>query len=114
MVRCGYDSWLGNEFIKSLLDFGIDMVPVRQGFRSMSAPIAELKTMVLQKKAHHGGNPILEWMVSNVVVECNSLGDIKPTLNSNDIDGVLAMLRALYLYIDSYNKKIIIEGKNHE
>ena len=48
----------------------------------------------LNGKINHGGNPILRWMASNVAVEMNSAGDLKPCKKKSyeRIDGITALV----------------------
>jgi len=63
----------------------------------MSPALKELEAMILDAKLAHDGDPILNWMVSNVMVERDSKENYYPTKESNEkkIDGVLALLMAL-------------------
>lgn len=36
--------------------------------KSLSPPTKELETLILGKKIHHGGNPVLRWMFNNVMI----------------------------------------------
>lgn len=46
---------------------------------------------------HHGGNPVLRWMASNVTVRTDVAGNIRPDKqNSTDkIDGIVALVMGL-------------------
>lgn len=48
-----------------------------QGFGSMSAPSKELLRLVLAELIEHN-DPLLTWAMSNVVIDTNPAGDIKP------------------------------------
>jgi phage terminase large subunit-like protein len=63
-----YDRWNATSIINNLMNEGIEnLVPFGQGFASMSAPTKELEMLVLRKKLNHGNNPVLKWMMSNVI-----------------------------------------------
>jgi phage terminase large subunit-like protein len=52
------------------------------------------------QRIEHDGNPVLAWMMSNVVVQRNHKGEIYPRKaggkdSNNKIDGVLALLMGL-------------------
>jgi len=53
--------------------------------------------MGLTGRQHHDGNPLLRWMVSNVVCHTDAKGNIYPRKQrpENKIDGVVAILMAL-------------------
>ena len=46
---------------------------------------------------HHGGRPIVRWMASNVTVETDAAGNIKPSKKKSieKIDGIVASIMAL-------------------
>jgi phage terminase large subunit-like protein len=52
---------------------------------------------VLQKKLVHDGDPVLGWMVSNVVAHLDAKDNIYPRKEraENKIDGIVALIMAL-------------------
>ena len=68
-----------------------------QGFRSMSAPCKLLESLVMSTKCHHGGNPVLRWMMSNVAIESDAADNIKISKkrSTEKVDGVVALVMAL-------------------
>lgn len=101
MRACGYDPWQATQIAVELNEeLGEEfMVPVRQGFRTLSAPSKLLETLVGRglDGLNHGGNPVLRWHADNVVAETNSDGAIKPSKkkSSEKIDLVAALVTAL-------------------
>jgi len=73
-----YDRWGATQLVQQLQDRGMEVVPVGQGFASMSAPTKELLNVVLSQRLRHGGNPVLRWMADNMVVRQDPAGNIKP------------------------------------
>ena len=73
------------------------VTPVRQGFITLHAPTNELLRLVAQSRLRHGGNPVLRWMVENLVLRTDAAGNLKPDrANSrHKIDGVAALVNAL-------------------
>jgi phage terminase large subunit-like protein len=72
-------------------------VEVRQIAPNMSPAMVELEGLVLSRKIHHDGDPVLAWMMSNVKVARS--GDLmKPTKESPEkkIDGVVALLMCIH------------------
>jgi phage terminase large subunit-like protein len=57
----------------------------------------ELMNLLLAGKVRHGGNPVLRWMASNVAVEEDAAGNIKPSRkrSAEKIDGIVAFVSAL-------------------
>ena len=68
-----------------------------QGFASMSPPTKDLERLVLEGRYRHGGNPVMRWMVDNVVVRSDPAGNLKPDKQRSveKIDGVVAAIMAL-------------------
>ena len=101
MQEIGYDRWNSSQIVNDLLDDGADMVPVGQGFASMSAPSKELEKLVLGGDFRHGSNPVLRWMASNAVVQIDPAENIKPAKNKSTekIDGIVAGVMALAMAV---------------
>jgi len=93
----GYDPWHATQLSVELAEEGIQMVPVRQGFKTMSAPSKFLETIVANHTLRHGGNPVLRWMADNVVAELDPYEAIKPSKRKSTerIDGIAALVTAL-------------------
>lgn len=91
------DRWGALTLTTQLEKDGFTVVPFGQGFASMSAPSKEFEKLVLTHRLRHGGNPVLQWMASNVCVESGPAEAIKPTkLGSHErIDGIVAAIMAL-------------------
>lgn len=93
----GHDPWNATQIALELENDGIRMIPIRQGFVSLSAPTKELLRLVMAKKLSHGGNPVLRWMADNLSVKQDPAGNLKPDKNksANKIDGIVALIMAL-------------------
>ena len=91
-----YDRWNSSQLVIDLLDEGINMRKIGQGFASLSAPTKQLETEILQQNVRHDGNPVMAWMMSNVDLKHDPAGNIKPDKDksSEKIDGVVAMVMA--------------------
>ena len=74
-------------------------VSMRQGFASLSAPTKSLEQAILGHRLRHDGDPVLRWNVSNVAVESDPAGNLKPskTKSTERIDGVVALIMAVDL-----------------
>ena len=99
--QIGIDRWNATQITNQLTGDGFDVVPVGQGFASMSAPSKELEKLVWQGKLWHWGNPVLAWMASNAVADIDAAGNVKPSKakSSEKIDGISALVTALALGI---------------
>ena len=83
--------------VQNLIDEGLTMVPFGQGYKDMSPASKEFYKIMLEGKLIHGGNPVLRWMASNVVVDTDPAGNIKPTKAKSieKIDGIVALIMAM-------------------
>ena len=92
-----YDPWNASQLITQLQSEGLNCVPLRQGYPSLTAPTKELETLVLSRRIRHGGHAVLRWMAGNVVVEQDAAGNIKPSKarSTEKIDGIVAAIMAL-------------------
>lgn len=93
----GHDPWNATQLALELNGDGFTMVPIRQGFASMSPPTKELLNLVLARKLRHGGNPVLRWMADSMVVKQDPAGNIKPDKSKSTarIDGMVALIMAI-------------------
>ena len=95
----GYDRWGTALIVQKLQDLGGAewVVPIGQGFASMSPPMKELGKLIAERKLGHGGNPVLSWMADNLVAREDPAGNIKPDKERSreKIDGMVALIMAL-------------------
>lgn len=95
--RVGYDPWNALSTAMRLEANGIECVKLRQGYQTLSAPCKEFEKCVISGALDHGNNPVLNWMVSNVEVQTDVNGNIRPVrpehnAGSKKIDGVMAVV----------------------
>ena len=85
------------ELITELEGDGFTMIPFGQGFKDMSPGTKELEKLLLEGKMIHGGNPVLQWMAGNVVIEIDSASNYKPSKrkSTEKIDGIVAWIMGL-------------------
>jgi phage terminase large subunit-like protein len=95
----GFDRWGQALVTQKLMDMGGDewVVPIGQGFASMSPPMKELGKLIAGKRLAHGNNPVLTWMADNLVTREDAAGNIKPDKEKSreKIDGMTALIMAL-------------------
>jgi phage terminase large subunit-like protein len=92
-----YDRWNATQLITQLTGDGATCRPMGQGMASMSPPSKELEKLVLSGSIRHGAHPVLRWMASNVAIEQDAPGNIKPSkkASTEKIDGIVALVMAL-------------------
>ena len=96
-VEITYDRWNSSDIVKRLEGDGFEMVKWGQGYQDMNAATKRLMELVLNGELSHGGNPVLRWMASNVVVKMDPAGSMKPDKERSPekIDGIVAAIMAL-------------------
>lgn len=93
-----YDPALSRYFARQLLDEGLPLVEITQRAMFFTGPLIEVENLVHEGRLVHDGNPVMNWMMSNLVVKISKYNELRaPTKErqENKIDGVLAMLMAL-------------------
>ena len=98
--QIGIDRWNATQLATQLQGDGIDVLGFGQGYGSMSSPSRALENYVLSEKIRHAGNPVLAWMASNVAVQSDHQGNIKPSKakSTERIDGIVALVMALGIH----------------
>jgi phage terminase large subunit-like protein len=96
LLRVGFDPWNAGNLEQELADDGIEVVEIPQTLKHMSGPSKDFEADVLDGLVDVGGNPLLAWMASNVVVYRDGPDNIKPVKNKSRgrIDGIVAMIMA--------------------
>lgn len=86
-----------HQLATELIEEGLTVVGMGQGFFSMSAPMKEFERRLLHRKVNHGGHPVLRWMADNVAVKQDAASNLKPDKASSQgkIDGIVALVMAL-------------------
>ena len=97
ILEIAVDRWNATQMIQNLEGEGFTIVPLGQGFSSMSAPTKEFYRLLMEGRIIHGGNPVLRWMAGNVVIDTDPAGNIKVTKakSKEKIDGIVAAIMAL-------------------
>ena len=98
----GYDSWNANFWIDDMTSNGFDMQEVRQGYKTESAPLKQMKADLMDKKINYNNNPITKWNLSNVVVKMDDNENIMLSKEkaAQRIDGVASLMDAYVVFID--------------
>lgn len=82
--------------------FPIDRLdPYSQAHINMSGPTKEYEKLVTSGQLEHFGNPVLRWMMRNIVIYIDKNGNISPhkSKSREKIDGISAAITALGEYL---------------
>lgn len=99
----GYDSWNAQYWCDEMREYGFDMVEVRQGAKTMSTPMKQLKADLIDKKINYNNNPILKWCLSNMSVKIDDNENIRPVKENQRarIDGAVSLIDAYVIYYNN-------------
>ena len=93
-----YDPAMSRYFATKLAEEGLPLVEIRQAPMFFTQPLIQVENLVLERKLEHDANPVMTWMMSNVVVRVSKITGLKhPTKEreENKIDGPVAALLAI-------------------
>lgn len=102
VARCQevvFDRWQGAKLMGEMIEDGLTVVDLGNTVANMSEPMKELENLTLDSRLRHQGDPILDWMISNVCAFRDEKSNIFPRKETKDsknkIDGVVALIMAL-------------------
>lgn len=97
IVEIATDPWNAQRPVEDLKNAGANVFMFRQGFPSMTGPTKDLLTLLLVNKFSHSDNAVLTWQASNLAVELDPAGNVKPSKSRSKekIDGIVALIMAL-------------------
>jgi phage terminase large subunit-like protein len=95
--QVAFDPWQATQLASHMLERGLPMVEMRATVSNFSEPMKMLEALVLKGALEHDGDPVLGWMMSNVVAHLDAKENIYPRKEraENKIDGVVALIMAL-------------------
>ena len=105
--KIGYDPWGMNEMAQRLLLSGAPMIPVEQTTRRLNEGTCKIEEMAQGGLISHGGDPVLAWMVDNVMILEDQEGRKKPNKrkSKDKIDGAVAMVIAASISISQSSEQ---------
>lgn len=108
VVSIGYDEWNAWETTAELSANGITMEKVLPRFAWQSNPTKRIEMMVMSGDIELDDNPILRWNFRNIHLDRDSQDNIKPNKQKSGekIDGIAAMVDALYVYLQSISQPV--------
>ncbi len=98
----GYDSWNAQFWCDEMKSYGFDMVEVRQGYKTESAPLKQMKADLKDKKINYNNNPITKWNLSNAAIKTDDNENIMLSKEKarQRIDGVASLMDAYVIYVN--------------
>lgn len=104
----GYDQWNAWQMMGDLKDAGYPMDVVKPLFLYQSPPCKWIEEAVLAKEFELDENPVLLWNFRNIYLDRDTQDNIKPDKKKSGekIDGIAAMVDALYVYLKSISQPV--------
>jgi len=92
-----FDPFSAHQFATRMQEQGFPMIEIRARVENFSEPTKKLEALMAEGKIHHDGDPVLTWMLSNVVGHYDRKDNVYPVKErpENKIDGAIALIMAL-------------------
>lgn len=97
ITHLGYDPHQAQHLINQLTSAGLPCLEMRPTVLNFSEPMKDLDALIAKKAIRHEGNPVMRWMMSNVVAVTDRKDNVYPRKlrDENKIDGPVAAIMAL-------------------
>lgn len=91
------DPWQSAQLAANLGEQGLPMIEWRQTVKMMSEPMKESEALIKSGRIRHDGNPLMAWMMGNVVAKYDAKDNVYPRKEreQDKIDGPVAFIMAL-------------------
>lgn len=98
-IMIGFDKYQAEYMMQDLISKGVkNIVAYPQNVGTMSAPMKEFEASILTGRLKHNGDPVLTWMIGNVIARLDAKDNIYPNRDKNarhqKIDGAVASIMA--------------------
>ena len=105
VMGIAYDKWNATQWAIDATERGLPLQEYSQALGNFNKPTKELERSILSGKALIDNNPITRWNFANVALKVDHNDNAKPAKKQipQKIDGVIAMIEALGLYLDYYS-----------
>lgn len=92
-----FDPHMARRMMSRLLEDGLPVVEMRQGWVTMAPAVRELERAIVGGRFRHGGHPVLRWNFSNIAVETDKASNktFHKGKSSDRIDGAQASAMAV-------------------
>lgn len=109
--KLGYDKWNATQWAIHATEIGLPLEEYPQTMGNFNRPTKELERLILSGNTVIDNNEITRWCFRNVELKSDYNGNVKPNkgIKSKKIDGVIAIIQALgmYLTVPHYSNEIL-------
>jgi phage terminase large subunit-like protein len=97
LLEVPFDPAQLTQFATEMIEQGVPMVEIRPTVLNFSAAMKELEELVVSRRLHHDGDPVLGWAIANVVCHRDAKDNIYPRKDDplKKIDPAIALVMAL-------------------
>lgn len=90
----GTDPYNATQFQTNMTARGLKMIDLFQTTLNLSEPMKETAALIVSGRIHHNGDPVLTWMIGNVVAKRDVNENVFPrkAREHNKIDGAVALI----------------------
>lgn len=111
----GFDPYQAHHLAQQLQAEGAPMIEYPMQTRTLSPPMREMEAAIVAKTRVHPGNPMFDWMASNVTAKEDGRGNIYPRKPHGQehlkIDGITAALMAEGLSMEEAEPSSVYEER---
>lgn len=96
-VECvAYDPHQATQLVTQLMTEGVPVLEFRPTVLNFSEPMKEIEAVMRERRIAHDGDPVMSWMLSNVVAREDAKENVYPRKDApaNKIDGAIAAISA--------------------
>lgn len=96
-LSLAFDPMQATQMIQTMIQAGLPVVELHQNLKNLSEPMKQLQALIYARRIHFQKNPVMEWMLGNVVCHQDAKENIYPRKEKNEdkIDGAVALIMAL-------------------
>ena len=110
--KVAYDQYNSTQWAIDCTAEGLPLIPYSQALWSFNRPTKEFERLIKMGKIIIDNNPITRWCFANIAIKQDYNENIKPVKGgtaNQKIDGAIAMIEALGIYLDQpqYNNQIM-------
>ncbi|RIV20314.1 terminase large subunit [Fibrisoma montanum] len=116
VVSIAYDRNLANQLVNNLKNEGVNLTEYKQTAVNFTPPTQEFERLILSGKLHHGNNPVMRWMMGNVVIKRDINGNVRPDKDraADKIDGPVSSIMSIGEYLTFAGQPEDDSGSSYE
>lgn len=92
-----YDPFQATMLVTELVNAGLPCIEVKPTVLNLSEPMKQIDALIRDHKLEHDGDPVMTWMMSNVVAKVDAKDNVYPRKDRPEkkIDGFVALCMAM-------------------